>query len=163
MTLNNLMVKFQQCHSFFIHSFLSFFLSFCLSFFFSFFLCLSLPWSCRLGLQNTPTAHLHRGKAPTTSALYMTRNNLMVKFQQCHSFFIHPFLSFFLWLSLSWSCRLRLKNTPTAHLHGGKTLPTSVLYMTLNNLMVKFQQCHSFGMQSTPSWASLQVHTGLEW
>ena len=36
---------------------------------------------------------------------------------------------------LAW---LRLKNTPTASLKRDKILPTSVLDMTVNNLMVKF-------------------------
>ena len=32
-----------------------------------------------------------------------------------------------------WSCCLGLQNTPTASLQRGKTTPTSVLIMTLNN------------------------------
>ena len=35
--------------------------------------------------------------------------------------------------------RLELQNTPTASLQRGKTPPTSVLIMTLNNLKVRFQ------------------------
>ena len=55
-----------------------------------------------------------------------------------------------MWL-LSW---LGLYNTLTASLQGGETpLPaTSVLDMTLNNLMLRFQWCWSFGgMWSTSS------------
>ena len=38
--------------------------------------------------------------------------------------------------------QLLLKNTPTASLQGGKTpSPMSVLDMTENNLMVRFQKC----------------------
>ena len=40
----------------------------------------------RLGLQNTLTASLQRGKIPLTSVLFMTLNNLMVIFQLCWSF-----------------------------------------------------------------------------
>ena len=35
----------------------------------------------RLGLQNTPTASLQRGKTFPTNVLDMTPNNLMVSFQ----------------------------------------------------------------------------------
>ena len=42
--------------------------------------------------------------------------------------------------------RLGLKNTMTAFLQRGKTsLAKSVLYMTLNYLMVRLQYCWSFG------------------
>ena len=40
--------------------------------------------------------------------------------------------------------RLGPWNTPAASLQRGKTPPMSVLDMTLNNLMVQFQQCWSF-------------------
>ena len=42
-------------------------------------------------------------------------------------------------LSRMWPSRPGLQNTPTASLQRGKTLLTSVLDMTLNNLMVRFQ------------------------
>ena len=43
------------------------------------------------------------------------------------------------------------KDLPPTH-----TPPTNVLDMTLNNLMVRFQQCYSFGgMRRTPSLPSL--------
>ena len=42
--------------------------------------------------------------------------------------------------------------------------PTSVLDMTLNNLMVRFQQCWSFGECGVPLHCHRsQVHSGLEW
>ena len=41
-------------------------------------------------------------------------------------------------------CRLGLWNAMTASLQRGKTLPTSILQMTLNNLMVRFQLRWSF-------------------
>ena len=42
--------------------------------------------------------------------------------------------------------------------------PTSVLDMTLNNLMVRFQQCWSFGECRVPLHCHhSQVHSGLEW
>ena len=44
----------------------------------------SLP--SQLGLQNTLTAPLKRGKTPLMSVLDMTLNNLMVRIQQCWSF-----------------------------------------------------------------------------
>ena len=47
----------------------------------------------------------------------------------------------------------------------GKTLPTtSVLVMTLNNLMVRFQQCCSFGECVVPLHCHRsQVHSDPEW
>ena len=42
--------------------------------------------------------------------------------------------------------------------------PTSVLDMTLNNLMVRFQWCWGFGECGTPLHChGSQVHSGLEW
>ena len=42
--------------------------------------------------------------------------------------------------------------------------PTSVLDMTLNNLMVRFQQCWSFGECGVPlRYHRSQVHSGPEW
>ena len=49
-----------------------------------------------------------------------------------------------------WSSRVGLQNTPTASLQRGKTLPTSVLDMILNNLMLELWE-----MWSTPSSPSL--------
>ena len=47
---------------------------------------------------------------------------------------------------------------------GGKTPPTSVLDMTLNNLMVRFQQCWSFGEYGVPLHCHhSQVHSDPEW
>ena len=44
------------------------------------------------------------------------------------------------------------------------TPPTSVLDMTLNNLMVRFQQCWSFGECGVPLHCHhSQVHSGPEW
>ena len=44
-----------------------------------------------------------------------------------------------------WPSRLGLLNTPTASLQRSKTPTTGVLDMTLNNLMVRFHLCWSFG------------------
>ena len=41
----------------------------------------STQWPSRLGLQNTLTASLQRGKTPSTSVLDLTLNNLMVRLQ----------------------------------------------------------------------------------
>ena len=38
-----------------------------------------------------------------------------------------------------WPSQLRLQNTPTASLQGGKTPPMSVMDIALNNLMVRLQ------------------------
>ena len=67
--------------------------------------------------------------------------------------------------SLFLPSRLELQNTPTASLQRGKTpTPTSVLDMTLNNQMVKFQQCWSFGEYGIPLYCHLsQVNSGPEW
>ena len=62
--------------------------------------------------------------------------------------------------------QLGLQNTLTsAPLQRGKTLPlTSVLDMTLNNLMVMFQQCWNFGECRVPLHCHRsQVHSGPEW
>ncbi len=40
---------------------------------------------------------------------------------------------------IRWPCQLGLRNTPTTFLQKDKTPPTSVLDMTLNNLMVRLQ------------------------
>ena len=47
-------------------------------------------------------------------------------------------------LSPALPCRLWLCNTPTVPLQKGKTTPMSVLDMTLNNLIVRFQRCCGF-------------------
>ena len=60
-----------------------------------------------------------------------------------------------------WGLLPRLLNTPTASLQRGKT---SVLDITLNNLMVRFQQCWSFGDCGVPLHCHRsQVHSGPEW
>ena len=61
---------------------------------------------------------------------------------------------------VGWGCRIHW-----LHLcRGGKTTPTSVLDMTLNNLMVRFQQCWSFGECGGPLHCHRsQVHSGPEW
>ena len=60
--------------------------------------------------------------------------------------------------------RLGMYNTPTASLQRGKTHTMSILDMTLNNLMVKFQQCWSFGECGVPLHCHRsQVHSGPEW
>ena len=47
---------------------------------------------------------------------------------------------------------------------GVRPPPTSVLDMTLNNLMVRFQQCWSFGECGVPLHCHhSQVHSGPEW
>ena len=60
--------------------------------------------------------------------------------------------------------RLGLQNTLTAPLLRGKTPTTSVLDMTLNDLMVRFQQCWIFGECGVPLHCHCsQVHSGPEW
>ena len=61
---------------------------------------------------------------------------------------------------VSWGCRIH-----RLHLCRGVIPPlTSVLDMTLNNLMVRFQQCWSFGECGVPLHCHhSQVHSGLEW
>ena len=47
---------------------------------------------------------------------------------------------------------------------GVRPPPTRVLDMTLNNLMVRFQQCWSFGECEVPLYCHRsQVHSGPEW
>ena len=47
---------------------------------------------------------------------------------------------------------------------GVRLLPISVLNMTLNNLMVRFQLCWSFGECRVSLYCHcFQVHSGLEW
>ena len=61
---------------------------------------------------------------------------------------------------VSWGCRIHW-----LHLCRGVSPPlTSVLDMTLNNLMVRFQQCWSFGECGVPLHCHCsQVHSGPEW
>ena len=55
-----------------------------------------------------------------------------------------------------------MRNTPS--LQRGKSPTTSVLDVTLNNLMVKLQWCWSFGECGVPLHCHRsQVHSGLEW
>ena len=56
---------------------------------------------------------------------------------------------------VSWSCWIYWLNNPP---------PMSVLYMTLKNLMVRFQQCLSFEECRVPLHCHCsQVHSGPEW
>ena len=60
--------------------------------------------------------------------------------------------------------QLRLQNTPTTSLQRGKNTSTSVLDMTLNNLMLRFQQCWSFGKCRVPLHCHRsQIHSIPEW
>ena len=65
-----------------------------------------------------------------------------------------------LFCPVSWGCRIHW-----LHLCRGVRPPlTSVLDMTLNNLMVRFQQCSSFGECGVPLHCHCsQVHSGPEW
>ena len=64
------------------------------------------------------------------------------------------------WLVIQWPhwpSRLELENIPTASLQRGKTPPTSVLDMALNNLMLELWGC------GVPFFCHhSQVHCGLE-
>ena len=70
-----------------------------------------------------------------------------------HDIFFFFFFFFLMSLNHTWLSRLGLQNTLTASLQRGKTLPMNVLNMTLNHLMVKFQELS--GIRSTPSLPSL--------
>ena len=61
---------------------------------------------------------------------------------------------------VGWSCRLhRLHLYRVVSPH-----PMGILDMTLNNLMVRFQQCWSFGECGAPLYCHhSQVHSGPEW
>ena len=61
---------------------------------------------------------------------------------------------------VGWGCRIHW-----LHLcRGIRSTLTSVLDMTLNNLMVRFQQCWSFGECGVPLHCHCsQVHSGPEW
>ena len=50
-----------------------------------------------------------------------------------------------------------------ASLQRGKNPPTSVLDMTLNNLMVRFQQCRSFGECGIPLYCLAQSAGAVEY
>ena len=60
---------------------------------------------------------------------------------------------------VGWGCRIH-----RLHLcRGVRFPPTSVLHMTLNNLMVRFQWCWSFGERGVPLHCHRsQVHSGPE-
>ena len=87
--------------------------------------------------------------------------------------FCHQFEQVFLW-SLIDSKSLQAFNCPVGwgyrihwllHCRGVRPLPPmSVLDTTLNNLMVRFQQCWSFGECGVPLHCHRsQVHSGPEW
>ena len=59
---------------------------------------------------------------------------------------------------VGWGCRIHR----LLLCRGVRPPPSSVLDMTLNNLMVRFQQCWSFGECGVPLHRS-QIHTGPEW
>ena len=62
--------------------------------------------------------------------------------------------------SIGWGCRIH----QLLLYRGVRPPPTSVLIMTLNNLMVRFQQCWSFGECGVPlHYHRSQVHSGPEW
>ena len=61
---------------------------------------------------------------------------------------------------VGWGCRIHR----LLLCRGVRPPPTSVLDMTLNNLMVRFQQCWSFGECGVPLHCHRSlVHSGLEW
>ena len=61
---------------------------------------------------------------------------------------------------VGWGCRIHR----LLLCRGVRPLPTSVLGMTLNNLIVTFQQCWSFGECGVPLHCHRsQVHSGPEW
>ena len=69
--------------------------------------------------------------------------------------FFKTYSSFLSAFSLfTWPSRLGLQNTPSASLKRSKTPPTSVLDMTLNNLIVRLQGCWGF----EECWVPLHCH-----
>ena len=61
---------------------------------------------------------------------------------------------------VSWGCRIHWLHLCREVRHP----PTSILDITLNNLMVRFQQCWSFGECGVPLRCHRsQVHSGPEW
>ena len=69
-------------------------------------------------------------------------------------------LFLFILCPVGWSCRIH--GMPLCR--GVRLPPTSVLDMTLNNLMVRFQQCWSFGECGVRLHCHCsQVHSGPEW
>ena len=66
----------------------------------------------------------------------------------------------FLFCPVGWGCRIHR----LLLCRGVRSPPTSVLDMTLNNLMVRFQQCWSFGEYGVSlHYHRSQVHSGPEW
>ena len=78
-------------------------------------------------------------------------NSLLIFINLCHPNRLCP---------VSWGCRIH-----RLHLcRGVRPRPTSVLDMTLNNLMVRFQQCWSFGECGVSFYCHCsQVHSDPEW
>ena len=76
----------------------------------------------------------------------------------CICIYIHIYI--YIYCSVSWGSRIH-------RLHLCRRVrppPMSVLDMTLNNLMVRFQQCWSFGECGVPLHCHCsQVHSGPEW
>ena len=74
--------------------------------------------------------------------------------------FLHDHQSNDIDCPVGWGCRIHR----LLLCRGVRPPPMSVLYMTLNNLMVRFQQCWSFGECGVPLHCHRsQVHSGPEW
>ena len=70
----------------------------------------------------------------------------------------------YLYLKIPSASRQGMQNAPTASLQKGKTSPTSVLNMKLNNLMVRLQKHRSFGQCRSLLYCRRSlVHSGLKW
>ena len=74
---------------------------------------------------------------------------------------IYIYIHIYMYCPVSWGCRIHW-----LHLWRGVRPPPNECpgYMTLNNLMVRFQQCWSFGeCRVLPHCHHSQVHFGPEW
>ena len=102
--------------------------------------------SIQLGLQNTLIPSLQRGKSPLVRVMKMKVYPTFPKAQGLESHHPIQFRMTHIWGVLitlqsyiqCFPSRLGLQNTLTAPLQRGKTPPTSVLDMTLDNLLVRF-------------------------
>ena len=115
-------------------------------------------------IQKQGTHHRMQFKFITMTLLFVGLVCLLTDFRSKFKNFelvcnVCVFFVFHVYIQYIWP-----QNTLTASLYCGKTPPTSVLDMTLNNLMVRLHYCWIFGECWVPPQCHCsQVHSDPEW
>ena len=113
-------------------------------------------------VEGNPKAPFSLASTPKSLVWLDQRLNLGPRAISEHSTHLHKNMCVYIYIycPVSWGCRIHLP-----HLcRGVRPSLTSVLDMTRNNLMVRFQQCRSFGEWVVPFYCPRsKVHSGPEW